>query len=171
MGRYLKTAKSFAVEYSYLASSTLFLGAGTYIANATDADELGYGLVVAGITEGVLGTFRRLRGRKEERARQRKMDRMERRQRRMAEDLRELTEKALRDKGKKVRITMEVVDEMSEVPKDTDCKLGVIERLTPDNPSSSVEIKAKEFREYLDRMDQGADPGCIGMPPYPGEEI
>jgi hypothetical protein len=178
IGRYLKTAKDAAVEYSYLGFSALFFGAGLCMVQTDDLEKLGYGLLGAGLTQAVYGTGRRLREKRRDKARERKeraaelqLKRMELRQRRIAEDLRELTERDMRRRGKKVRITMEVVDEMGESEGDIGCKLQALDDAMPDDRSSSVEIDAVEFRRYLREKTSppGGIPGGSGpcLPGYP----
>lgn len=176
IGRYLRTARDAAVEYSYLGFSAIFFGTGLCMVQTDDLEKIGYGLLGAGLTQAVYGTGRRLREWKKEKARERKeraaelqLKRMELRQRRMAEDLRELTERDMRRRGKKVRITMEVVDEMSESEGDIGCKLQALDEASPDARNSSVEIDAVEFRRYL--KERTSPPGGIpggGGPCLPG---
>lgn len=178
-GKYLKTTYNSTVDYMYLGASAAFFGTGLYLVLADvsqDLEKVGFGLLGAGMTQAVYGTCRRLKERRREKARERKerlaelqMKRMELRQRRIAEDLRELTERDMRRRGKKVRITMEVVDEMSESEGDIGCKLQALDDAAPDSRKSSVEIDAVEFRRYL--REKTSPPGGIpggGGPCLPG---
>ncbi|GEM_PF-5327363 len=184
-GKYLRTARDYAVEYSYLGFSALFSGTGIYLAAAAsdDLEKVGFGLLGAGITQAVYGTCRRLREWKKDKERALKerelelqLRRMEQNQRRMAEDQRKLTEQVIRNSGRRIRITAEVVEEMNEVDGDIECKLQAIKDAAPDNPNSSVQIDAVEFRKYL--RERTTPPGGLpgdGEPPclpgYPTEEI
>ena len=108
-GTYLKTVKNYMVEYGYLGVSAVFSGTGLYLMLADlgdDPKKLGFGLFGAGLTHAIYGTTRRFRENKRERQRRKREIRKELRYRRMREDLRELTEHMMRDKGKRVRISI-----------------------------------------------------------------
>ncbi|MEE9406068.1 MAG: hypothetical protein V3V26_01535 [Candidatus Aenigmarchaeota archaeon] len=170
IGRYLKTAKDYAVEYSYLGFSALFCATGLGLTATDDLKKLGYGLLGAGITQAIYGTGKRLRERRMETARQRKDKRMEIKMARMARDVRKLLEKELREEGRRVRLNQDAVEELGEVSKDTDCALEMLKEMAPRDRKSSVEIDAGEVRKYIERKrleGLGEDPPCMDGPGYP----
>jgi len=161
---YMNSAADLVADFSYLPFSGLFLGAGAYVVNTTDLDELGYGIMAASLAEVVFGTCRLIHDRRDDRRRDIEAEKLRKSMecsredmRKMTEEMRKMIENELRRIGKRVHFSDDAMEEAKAATGDAEEAMEILKGIAPHTPNSSVEIDAGAVRKYIDKLRKNGE--------------